>query len=141
MIYNNAAVTEKDILGFGGFLNKLIPVKRKKKTTAEQTEAEDDGFIAEEDIIQRPRSGSKVYFVRSCDFEKIKEIYKTAAEVFSSVSISEEEYSALFKPYNKFRFSFYDASGYTLTEKEYAKFFEIYCCYAAAFDKIKDGSL
>ncbi|MCD8238778.1 MAG: hypothetical protein LUC92_05530 [Clostridiales bacterium] len=89
-------------------------------------------FISAKEIIQKPRPTAKDYFVMAANFDKIKEIYKKAAEFDGSI-MSEDEYSALFKHFSHFNLGFYDASGYTLTPENYEKFLKVYEVYKKSF--------
>ncbi|MCD7905494.1 MAG: hypothetical protein LUG24_08010 [Clostridiales bacterium] len=136
MIYNNTAITK----GFNflnvnvkDFISSLTAALRSKKK-AEEAAEETDGYIELSDIIQQPRPTSDKYFMCEKDLKKIKDIYCVAV-MTETLGISEEEYENLFK-YFRFKFFGYDASGYTMTERNYYKFYAVYCDYTTAFYKM-----
>ncbi|MCD8215501.1 MAG: hypothetical protein LUC97_07675 [Clostridiales bacterium] len=136
MIYNNTAVKKRfDIFAVKDFFNSLTAAVKSKKKTAE-TEEVTDGYIKLSDIVQPPCPTSDKYFIREKDYKRIRDIYKIAV-MTENLGITEDEYENLFKPF-RFKFFGYDASGYTLTEKKYRRFYEIYCNYITAFYKMTD---
>jgi len=110
------------ISGLGNLLNKKL--------------SNFDDFIIIKDIIQLPRFGStKDYFVRDIHFEKIEEIYQKAKKYDSKSVMEPEEFKSMFKYFDmdKFLGITVNASGYTISPKNYQELMKIYKVYTESY--------
>lgn len=110
------------ISGLGNLLNKKL--------------SSFDDFIIIKDIIQLPRFGTtKDYFVRDTHFEKIEEIYQKAKKYDSESVMEPEEFKTMFKYFDmdKFLGITVNASGYTISPKNYQELMKIYKVYTESY--------
>lgn len=93
-------------------------------------------FISEKNIIQPPSKlkGTKNYFVRAVNYNKIIEIYDKAAEFNSDKIIDKDAYEDLFEYYKSYITELTNfGRGYELSKENYEEFKKVYDLYIRSF--------